>query len=244
MADAPRPPAAAPAPPGPSNERHNATYFDAWTNYQELVHTLDTYASTTRALAGELRGRVVDVGSGGVVNYDCAPITELTLVDISTEYLRHATVPPTALVRTGSAVALPLEDGAYDGVLMQMLVHHLAERDFATTRDRSETAFREAFRVLRPGGRLVVLESVVHPGFELAEHLLFPMTRLALRLLGHPLVLQWSAARLEAFARAAGFDPVQRSRVPRGRWQIFLGRRWPTALVPVSVCKLVAVKPA
>ena len=114
----------------------------------------------------------------------------------------------------------------------------------STTRRRVRTAFREAARVLAPGGRLVVLESVVSRAFELAERLAFPLTRRALRLMGHPVVFQWTPASLEGFAREAGFTDVRRTRIPRGRWMLFLGRRWPTLLVPVSLVKITAAKPA
>jgi SAM-dependent methyltransferase len=225
------------------NENANAKYFDDWTDYQKLVESIDTYALTTRALVGELRGRVADVGSGGVVNYSCDAITELVLVDISTDYPNHVALPASAVLKTGSAVSLPLANGAHDCLLMQMLVHHLAEGDFSTTRARSQAAFCEAFRVLKPGGKIVVIESTVSAGFEIAERILFPLTRRLLQLIGHPMVLQWTPVRLCAFAREAGFTDIRPTCIPRGRWMIFLGRRMPTLVVPVTLYKIVATKP-
>jgi ubiquinone/menaquinone biosynthesis C-methylase UbiE len=232
------------AQPMAANENVNATFFDAWKNYQDLVGSIDTYDLISRTLVGELRGRVVDVGSGGVVNYNCGDITDLVLIDISTDYLSHVVLPPCAAPKIGTAVDLPLADGAHDCLLMQMLVHHLAEGDYATTRARTLTALREAYRVLKPGGKIVVVESVVNRFFETAERLLFRLTRLAMRLIGHPMVFQWTPASLCAFARETGFIDVRATNIPRGRWMIFLGRRWPTMLVPVSMCKIVATKPA
>jgi ubiquinone/menaquinone biosynthesis C-methylase UbiE len=226
-----------------NNENVNARYFDAWKGYQQLVGSIDTYDFISRALVGELHGRVVDVGSGGVVNYDCGDITNLVLVDISTEYLNHVILPAGAVPKTGSAVALPLGDGTHDCLLMQMLVHHLAEGDYRTTRIRTQTALHEAYRVLKPGGKIVVVESGVNRCFEMAECLSFGLTRRVLRLIGHPMVFQWSSARLCAFMREAGFIDLRVARIPRGRWMIFLGRRWPTLLVPISMCKIVATKP-
>jgi ubiquinone/menaquinone biosynthesis C-methylase UbiE len=226
-----------------SNEDLNARYFDAWKDYQQLVGSIDTYELTSRALVGELRGRVVDVGSGGVVNYCCDDIHELILVDISMEYVKHVALPAGAVLKTGTAVSLPLSDNEYDCLLMQMLVHHLAESDFPTTLARSQTAFREAYRVLKPGGKIVVIESVVNRCFEFAQRLSFGLTRRMLQLIGHPMVLQWTPARLGAFAREAGFTNVRSTRIRRGRWMIFLGRRWPTLLAPVSLSKTVASKP-
>jgi ubiquinone/menaquinone biosynthesis C-methylase UbiE len=229
--------------PMAGNEHANAQFFDKWKDYQQLVESIDTYGLTTRSLAGELRGRVVDVGSGGVVNYSCDDITELVLVDISTDYPNHVALPPSAVLKTGSAVSLPLPDGEYDSLLMQMLVHHLAEADFSTTRARSQTAFREAYRVLKPGGKIVVIESTVHRCFELAEQFSFGLTRRVLGLMGHPMVLQWTSSRLCTFAREAGFTDIRPTRIPRGRWMIFLGHRCPTVLVPVTLYKIVATKP-
>ncbi len=224
------------------NEDRNADFFDGWGEYHDMVGSLDTYSNSARALDSELAGRVVDVGSGGVVNYDCSRIAELVLVDLSEVKQAGSSWPSCVRPVLGSAVELPLETGGYDCLLMQMVVHHLAERDFATTRERVGQAFREAQRVLRPGGRLVVLESVMPGVLEWAERLAFPLTRRILAWMGHPLVFQWRAASLRRLAVEAGFGTAKESWVPRGRWMIFLGRRMPTALVPVRFVKLVATK--
>jgi SAM-dependent methyltransferase len=224
------------------NETTNADFFDGWSEYHDMVGSLDTYSNSARALDTELKGRVVDVGSGGVVNYDCSAISELVLVDLS-EVTRPGTpLPACARTVLGSAVELPLEEAGYDRVLMQMVVHHLAERDFATTRERVAKALGEAQRVLRPGGRLVILESVMPGVLEYAQRWAFPLTRRVLGWMGHPLVFQWRAETLAKMARQAGFAEVSVTPVPRGRWMIFLGRRMPTILVPVRFAKIVATK--
>lgn len=224
------------------NEVRNADFFDDWADYHDLVDELDSYKLTAGALRGELSGRVVDVGSGGVVNYPIEPISDLVLVDLGEAHCQANRMPPRARALVGSACALPLADGGFDRVLMQMLVHHLAEKDFATTRDRVRTAFAEAHRVLAPGGRLVVVESVMHPALEWAQRIGFPLTRRLLAALGHPLVLQWSPRSLAAFARQAGFGEVEVRYIQRGKKMIFLGRKMPTWLVPVRFAKLIATK--
>ena len=56
----------------------------------------------------------------------------------------------------GSATTIPIRDGAADYVLVFAMCHHLTEEDLDDT-------FREIRRVLKPNGRLVLLDPVAAP---------------------------------------------------------------------------------
>jgi ubiquinone/menaquinone biosynthesis C-methylase UbiE len=58
-----------------------------------------------------------------------------------------------AVVRQGDLFALPVEHGAYDLVIVHQVLHFL---------DDGARALREAARMLRPGGRLVVVDFAPH----------------------------------------------------------------------------------
>jgi ubiquinone/menaquinone biosynthesis C-methylase UbiE len=100
---------------------------------------------------------VVDVGAGtGLLSLALAPsVKKVWAVDISpamTEYLRVKAA--SAELRnvestTATAISLPLVDGAVSVVVSNYCFHHLRDED-------KERALAEAFRVLRPGGRLVL----------------------------------------------------------------------------------------
>jgi len=110
---------------------------------------------------------VVDVGTGtGLLAAAAAGIVGdaalVTGVDPSAGMMEHARVPPGVRLLKGSAESLPVDDGAADFLSMGYALRHIGDLT---------TAFREFHRVLRPGGRLCVLE-ITLPERALARTLL------------------------------------------------------------------------
>lgn len=120
-----------------------------------------------------------------------APAAQLTATDPDPRALARARGKAgNAGVRFQSAYAqrLPFADGSFDRVLSSMMLHHLDDEVQAA-------ALREVHRVLRPGGRLHVVDvgaDAHHPEGFLA------------RVTGHDHAK--AGARLPGFIRAAGFD--------------------------------------
>jgi len=110
------------------------------------------------------RDRVVDVGAGtGLLALGIAPaVREVHAVDISpamTSYLgRQAAqlgldnVEPV----TATAIDLPLPDASATVVVSNYVYHHLSDSD-------KQDGIAEAFRVLRPGGRIVIGDMMFRP---------------------------------------------------------------------------------
>ncbi len=97
---------------------------------------------------------VVDVGTGtGLLAAAAAGIVGdaalVTGIDPSAGMMEHARVPHGVRLLNGSAESLPVGDGAADFLSMGYALRHISDLT---------TAFREFHRVLRPGGRLCVLE--------------------------------------------------------------------------------------
>jgi demethylmenaquinone methyltransferase / 2-methoxy-6-polyprenyl-1,4-benzoquinol methylase len=98
--------------------------------------------------------RVVDVGVGtGLVAREAAWLVGdpalVTGVDPSIGMLACARVPPGVRLLGGRAEALPLADGRFDLLSMGYALRHIGDLGLG---------FREFERVLRPGGRLCLLE--------------------------------------------------------------------------------------
>jgi demethylmenaquinone methyltransferase/2-methoxy-6-polyprenyl-1,4-benzoquinol methylase len=96
---------------------------------------------------------VVDVGTGtGLVAREaltlCGPRGSLIGVDPSPGMMAQAKLPGAAMLQ-GRAEALPCGDATADFVSMGYALRHLSDVD---------RALSEFFRVLRPGGRMLMLE--------------------------------------------------------------------------------------
>ncbi len=116
---------------------------------------LDTFAGlTSKAIpllleAAEIQpdSQVLDLGSGpgNVAEMFAQAGAVVTGVDFSPQMVKTAqSRHPHIMFREANAEQLPFGDGAFDAVVSNYTVHHLA---------RPEVVFREISRVLKPGGR-------------------------------------------------------------------------------------------
>ena len=104
--------------------------------------------------------RVLDVGIGtGLVAREAVRIAGSSALviglDPSPGMLAHARVPEGVQLIEGRAEAIPFPDESFDFLSMGYALRHLSDLT---------TAFREFRRVLRPGGRLCLLEITLPEG--------------------------------------------------------------------------------
>ncbi len=102
--------------------------------------------------------RVLDIGSGtgylsGRAARAVGPEGSVEGIDPSPPVVAYANehAPPNATFQAAGAQRLPYDDAAFDAVLSCLAVHHIP------TADRGP-AFAEMYRVLKPGGRLLVAD--------------------------------------------------------------------------------------
>ena len=118
-----------------------------------FTHLRDEIVSRARPTSEDV---VVDVGAGtGLLTLELAPrVARVWAIDISgamVEYLRAKALSAdldNVDAAVASAASLPLVDESADVVVSNYCLHHLDEAG-------KHHALEEAYRVLRPGGRLV-----------------------------------------------------------------------------------------
>ena len=88
---------------------------------------------------------------GGQVDQGLHERMRITALDISADALRlyQANNPAVSRLRHGDILALPYDDGSFDGYYSLGVVEHFTEPQILRI-------FSEAFRVLRPGGKVVL----------------------------------------------------------------------------------------
>jgi SAM-dependent methyltransferase len=216
--------------------------------YGEHVASLDTYRMIREAVTKEVSGtaKLLDVGNGGVFEYDTSQVGEIVAVDLFLDKLPADRFPANVTARRGDALALSEAEGAYDAVLEAFLFHHIVGATPADLLSNVRRALSEAERPLRPGGRLIVPESVVPRWFYALERVMFRPLLLLSRtplLGGHPATMQLYTALLESLI-SERFEIERSYAIPTGRWLTQFGRKWPTALTPARPHMVIARKPA
>lgn len=136
--------------------------------YDRLIKFSEADA-LVRRLALPVAGIVLDAGGGtGRVAMELAGMAgQVVVADVSLGMLSQAREKELPVI-CGAAEKLPFPSGAFDRVLMVDTLHHV--------RDQADTV-RELWRVLAPGGRILVVEPDIRflavKGIALFEKLMF-----------------------------------------------------------------------
>jgi ubiquinone/menaquinone biosynthesis C-methylase UbiE len=146
-----------------------------WFNYRRLAD------AALAALGGELPGRTLQIAcvygdlTEGLSRRASAALGGLDVVDVLPIQLRNlarklpSDAPARLLMRNAEDLALP--DASYDRALLFFLLHEQPE-------DVRRRTLKEALRVVRPGGTVVVVDYARPSAWHPARYLWLPILRL------------------------------------------------------------------
>ena len=136
----------------------NTKYFlEHLQEYESSVSQIDTYKTIRKFISERIAGvgDLLDVGNGGVFDYDTAQVRHITAIDLFLGDLTPDLIvrysPKNAVPRAGSALALPEPAGKFDCVPMVMLLHHLTGATWQESWTNAATALNEGWRCLNRG---------------------------------------------------------------------------------------------
>lgn len=133
---------------------------------------------------------------------------------------------------------MPFPDESFDAVLLQNVLHHVTGRTVAENRKNLATCLQELQRVVRPEGKVVMIESTVGRLFYAFESAVFGLAS-AIKRGGHPVTFQFTPRHILDAAAGAGLEVAEFTFVPLGGWVLQFGKVWPSWLTPVKPMKLV-----
>ena len=193
------------------NVESTKRYFDK--NVARLRRVKETQQSeivraTALALKGKLAGKVLDIGSGGRIDYSLDNVDKLVSLDISAQALASAGKDDKIELIPGDARNLSLADNLFTRVVILHTIHHLAGDSVAATHKNVVACCQEAYRVLQAAGRVLLIDAVCPRPVHGVENLLFRPAFLFLRRWDKPMVYYFSLAALIAILSKVGFKEV------------------------------------
>ena len=220
-----------------SAEKNVEFFLGEYESYKAQVESIDTYAAISQAVSHKLQGigRLLDIGNGGVLVYDSSQMKEVIGLDLFLDNLPAGIIfPENVRMVQGSALDIPKDLKDFDGVVMVMLIHHLVGKTVNDSISNTRQLLSETRRVLRPGGKLVIMESCIPNWFFTFEKIVFePATWVIEKLIKHPSTLQYSPDFLFDLIEEAGFQNVKKEFVPKGKHVIQYGFKVPSWITPV-----------
>jgi ubiquinone/menaquinone biosynthesis C-methylase UbiE len=239
-----------PDPPPHHAEKSAQSYFrKVHRTYQELLEQasiVDVYSRIKREIGPRLEGVVLDVGSGGVPNFESDDTRTIVSLDYVVESLRSAG-RTNVLNVGGDILALPLRTNSVDHIIVQYMIHYLTDPPFEKPGHKIHAALAESARVLRKDGKIFFVDSMVPRALECVQRAAYGFSYYLLRWLRKPTVFFFSVSRFIGFLETHGLVSERIQVVDWGQMSgasqtLFPRLRIPLRYFPVKCVVITAVK--
>ncbi len=232
-----------------SNVLSTKKYFD--TNPEHFKNAVEEYPIMYKEAAERINkhihGIVLDIGSGGVINYDTTKTRNLFLVDITTankDRAKTAKSSKTGVTFVNSDIRkLGIRENTIDIVIMQHLLHHLADNTLKKTLQNLNDGCEEAERILKQGGKIIIVEGCVPQILDHMQRFFFQINkRLYKWFFSFPMVLQYSEATITKELKKTGFEIESVETIKDGDILPIFGLNLPRRWIPLKHKCIIAKK--
>lgn len=131
---------------------------------------------------------VLDIGNGGIFSYDSNLAKRVFVVDVSSEMLKRINNPEIGVAVANALDLAPIKDCSVDVVLYVLCMHHINGRTFPETMQMLDRILATAYRVLKPGGGMIVVEPVLRGAPYAIEKICYGLMRFLLATRRVPMV--------------------------------------------------------
>lgn len=229
------------------SRKKNAQFFlEEHADYKKKIEGIDSYKAMSLALNQQLYGmsKVLDIGNGGVFDYDTKLVSQIVGLDLFLDDLpKELALPTNVHMVQGSALDIPNQLIGFDAVLMVMLIHHLVGETVPICEANVRKSFSEAHKAISPGGKLIVMDSCVPFWFYIFERTVFRLAAwLISRLIKHPPVLQYTSNAVIQMMSESGFSRIESIAIPKGCYILQFGVKFPAWLTPTQPTLFIGYK--
>jgi ubiquinone/menaquinone biosynthesis C-methylase UbiE len=178
--------------------------------YNAYLKSVDTnrvlYRNINKVLEPLLDGVVIDVGNGGFFTYDVKKVKKLIAIDVAFKDIsRLKKFPNVKYICDDARYLKSIKTASVDVIVFQFVLHHITGKSARETIDDVRKVMKTAKRVLKPGGRVVVIETIV-PGFaEFFERVLYRVNNFILGVLHKPMIFLFSRKTMIKIMNRCGF---------------------------------------
>lgn len=190
--------------------------------------------------------RCLDIGNGGVINYDSNRIGELICADLSVSdkaVKRYAAKHNIKFVEGNMLNLKEWEKDSFDAVIIQTVIHHLADKRLSQTERNVEQGLKECYRVLKPGGGILIVESTVSRWFEICERVFYPIMQWCFKAIHFDTVYQYSYSSLLKKIIEMDFQVEDTTEITLDKYIWLLRKKVPSKITPCGACWIYIRKP-
>lgn len=217
--------------------------------YKEVVENTnkELYGNIRKELDKNLKGVVLDIGNGGVFNYDVNKLKKVFAVDVAFKSKKEGKIN---YIEGDARDLRKIKTNSCDRVVMQFLLHHITEKKKEKTYMDLKKSLKEANRVLKKKKRseLIIIEMFVNPVVENLEDVFYNINSFFLFMVNKPMIKFYSKSSLQSILAKVGFRKVFTKPIYIGRHIDPLGGilpgfvKIPVKLYPFKCYMIKAVK--